>query len=150
MAVKKSLKRKLTERADKEMSRFIRLFHSDNNGYCTCVTCGVVKYWEKDGMQMGHFMNKGNGATAVRWIPHNCFPQCFSCNCNSGPVMPSTLAQAAPIRYTRRMLDYFGEATVDDLDKRKFSVVKYKDWEIQEIGDLYKEFADQLKKEKGL
>ena len=140
----------LTERADREMSRYIRLFHSDQNGTCECITCGRFKYWKGDGMQMGHFMNKGNGATAVRWLHHNCFPQCLSCNCNSGPMMPSTLAQAAPIRYTIKMQEKFDQEIIDDLLARKFSIIKYTEDEIKEIGDLYKEFADNLLKEKGL
>lgn len=143
MAKKKSERTKLTERADREMSRFIRLFHS-KNGICKCVTCGTEMYWKGQGMQMGHFANKGKGATAVRWIPHNTHPECFSCNCNSGPVRPSNLAQVSLIRYTKFMQDTYGQEIVDDLLSRKFSVINYTNDEIREIGDLYKEFADEL------
>ena len=150
MAKKKTERQKLTERADREMSRYIRLFHSDENGTCQCVTCGELDYWQKGIIQMGHFANKGSGATRVRWTHHNCFPQCKFCNCFSGPMRPSNKAQVSLVRYTDYIREELGDDIKDDLISRKFEIAKYTEDEIKEIGDLYKEFADKLLKEKGL
>lgn len=143
---KKSERQKLIDKADAEMSRFIRLFHADENGTCECVTCGHLGFWKGDGIQMGHFMNKGKGASGVRYLPHNCHPQCFSCNCTGGPLYPSNVGQVAPQRYTLFMQKEYGQDTVEDLLMRKFQVIKYTDDELIEIKKLYKEFADELEK----
>lgn len=150
MAKKKAERTKLTERADREMSRYIRLFHSDENGTCECVSCGALMFWKGEGMQMGHFANKGKGATAVRWLHHNAYPQDFACNCSGGSLFNGNNSQVALIKYTIFMQNTFGQSIVDDLLQRKFKTIKYVEDEIREIGDLYKEFADKLLEEKGL
>ena len=143
---KKSERQKLIDKADSEMSRFIRLFHSDQNGTCQCVTCGVLKHWKGDGMHMGHFVPKGNGASKVRYIPHNTHPQCSGCNCSGGPYSTGHKQHIAPISYTQFMQNEYGEDFVDDLKSRKFQTVKYTNEDLIEIKLLYKEFADELEK----
>lgn len=141
---KKSERQKLIDKVDAEMSRFIRLFHADQNGTCQCVTCGALRYWKGNGMQMGHFVPKGVGASKVRYIPHNCFPQCAACNCGGGSFRQSFKEQVAQINYTEYMQNELGQDFVDDLKMRKFQTVKYTDDELLEIRALYKEFADEL------
>ena len=58
------------------VSKYIRLRDTDDNGYCTCCTCGTVKHW-KD-MQAGHFRSRKHNATA--WDSRNIHAQCVSCN----------------------------------------------------------------------
>lgn len=145
---KKSERQLLIEKVDKEMSRFIRLFHSDNYGMCVCVTCGYRGFWKNDGFHMGHFVPKGKGASSVRYIPHNAHPQCGTCNTGGGPYMAAHKTQIAPINYTQYMQNTYGDEFVDDLKRRKFQTIKYTDNELLEIRALYKEFADEL--ERGL
>lgn len=135
MAKKKTARQKATERADREMSRYIRLFHADQYGYCTCVTSGRRGYWKNDNIDAGHFMAKGNGATSVRWLHHNVFPQSHSDN---------TYKSGNLVEYTRFMDRTFGAGITDDLRARKHQTAKYTLEEIREIADLYKEFADEL------
>jgi hypothetical protein len=71
-----SLKKKL----DIIFSKYIRLKDADPSGNVECYTCGVVKQWEKDGMQAGHFMSRKH--TITRWDEQNVKPQCYTCNCH--------------------------------------------------------------------
>ena len=48
------------------------------------------------------------------------------------------------------MLEKFGQDIIDDLVAKKFQTVKYTNDELKEIGDLYKEFANQELKARGL
>ena len=146
----KSERARLVERADKEMSRYIRLVHSDEWGYCYCCCCGKRANWSNDGMDMGHFVPKGNGATRVRYLPHNCHPQCHQCNTSGGKFNTSSQQQVATHRYNKFMLEKFGQDIIDDLVAKKFQTVKYTNDELKEIGDLYKEFANQELKARGL
>lgn len=144
--MKKSPRQKLIEKVDKEMSRFIRLFHADKFGMCTCVTCGMKAYWKREGFHMGHFIAKGNGASSVRYIPHNTHPQCSACNCSGGPMRTGHKQHIAPINYTEYMQKIYGQDIVDDLKKRKFQAIRYTDKDLIEIRNLYKEFADELER----
>lgn len=60
------------------LQKLVRLKAADENGYCKCVSCGVVKPWN-DGMQGGHFIPKGN---CSYWAlkEENVHPQCVYCN----------------------------------------------------------------------
>ena len=55
-----------------------RLEEADDNGYCTCVTCGVVAQWN-EGIQGGHFIDKSHSSY---WAlqEENVNPQCSGCN----------------------------------------------------------------------
>lgn len=151
---KKTKKKKTAKRstligyADDAWSRYIRLSNADKNGYVWCVTCLEAfeagsnhkprpMFWRKDGAEAGHFMPKGNGATAVRWLLHNGETQCSWCNNHKSG------AQADFQRFLDRK---YGQEIVDDLRARKFQTVKYTDDEIREITDLYNEFADELER----
>ena len=61
---------------DRAFSWYIRLTHADEDGICTCFTCGKRLHWSQ--IQNGHFVSRGKLAT--RWRPDNCRPQCYGCN----------------------------------------------------------------------
>lgn len=144
--VKKRQRKTIVKYNDEHMSRYIRLFHADQWGYCTCVACGLRAYWKGDGIDMGHFVAKGNGATSVRYLHHNCYPLCRQCNSSGGKIATSRQKEVASHRYYKFMQDKLGQDIVDDLIARKFQVAKYTDSELEEIGKLYKEFADELER----
>jgi hypothetical protein len=148
--MKKTERARLIDRADNEMSRYIRLFHADRFGYCYCCCCGKRTFWTGDGMDMGHFVPKGNGATRVRYLHHNCHTQCHQCNTSGGKFHTSSQKQVATHKYNKFMLEKYGQDIIDDLIAKKFQTVKFTNDELREIGDLYKEFADYEKKSKGL
>jgi hypothetical protein len=111
-----------------------RLAAADENGYCECVTCGVVKHY-KDGMHGGHFIPKGS---SNRWClePENIHPQCAADNMYG--MRNGTAAQA----YTVWMIDYYGRDFVDHMIATKRDPVKRykKDYE-----DILAELKEQIK-----
>ena len=64
------------EKAAKLLQRLVRLKASDDNGYCTCVTCGKVDHYKA--MQGGHFY--GRRHLRFKLYEENIHPQCPSCN----------------------------------------------------------------------
>ncbi len=62
--------------ADDAFSLFTRLNESDDNGFCTCCSCGKIFYY-KDG-DCGHFVNRVK--KSLRFSEINCHAQCKSCN----------------------------------------------------------------------
>ena len=77
---KKPTVTKLKKKLDTIFSKYIRLKDANNAGYVKCYTCGVSKFWEKDGMQAGHFMSRKH--TITRYDERNVKPQCYTCNCH--------------------------------------------------------------------
>ena len=66
----------LRNKLDRAFSWYVRLTHADQDGNCTCVTCGKVLPWHK--IQCGHFVSRKHKST--RWRLDNCKPQCYACN----------------------------------------------------------------------
>ncbi len=66
----------LKAKLDKAFSELVRLTHSDNGGWCKCVTCPTDGYWK--GFDCGHFVDRDQLPT--RWDLDNCRPQCQVCN----------------------------------------------------------------------
>ncbi|MAN62518.1 MAG: hypothetical protein CMI60_11305 [Parvibaculum sp.] len=70
------------KKLDKVFSKYVRKFHEDKYGLCTCITCGVQKPPKE--MHAGHFMSRGCYST--RWLHQpdegmvNVLPQCPRCN----------------------------------------------------------------------
>ena len=93
----------LQTKADNAMSIYIRMKHSDPDGYITCVSCGNKHHW-KD-VDAGHFIPKSRGA-AVRWVEENVWPECRGCNrFNDGHL----------IGYTLHMIETYGKAKIEEL-----------------------------------
>lgn len=93
-----------------------RISEADENGYCTCVTCGHIgKY--NDGFDGGHFIAKGN---CSYWMldPRNIHPQCKGCN---GFKMQHGSAQ---VQYTLWMIDKYGREFVDHMKEKQRTVIK--------------------------
>ena len=63
-------------------SKYIRLKYSDDDGYCKCITCDTVSFWDGEGMQAGHGIAKGNG-NGIYFLEEVVRPQCGYCN---GPL----------------------------------------------------------------
>ena len=98
-----SLKSYIKSTADPVFSRYIRLKAADRDGYCTCVTCGVVKRWN-EGIQAGHYVGRRHWST--RFDDRNVHPQCVSCNkFNSGRIP----------RYTLYLMDVYNEGILGEL-----------------------------------
>jgi hypothetical protein len=57
-------------------SKFIRLRDADENGYCKCFTCGLVRKWSQ--MDAGHGIPRQHWGT--RYSEINVQVQCKKCN----------------------------------------------------------------------
>mgnify|MGYP001077670585 FL=1 len=115
---KKPTRKSLITKIDKVFSEYIRRRKGE---IATCVTCGKKDHWKKQ--QAGHFMSRKHYAT--RWDEDNVEVQCRACNV---------------FRYGEQYLfaKYLGTEKADMLLAKSRETVKFPDWEIQEMIELYK------------
>lgn len=129
---------KLVDAAAVRLQLYVRLKASDENGYVSCVTCGVTRHY-LDRMQGGHFIPRGRAATKL--VEENVNPQCDTCN---GPC--GKTASSNPIAYTQYMLEMYGKEGVDDLVARSRGIKKYTRSEVaeyvQEINEKIRDLED--------
>lgn len=118
-------------------SKYIRLKHTDSNGWCKCVTCGAVDEWKK--MQAGHFIDGRNNS--VLFNETLVYPQCYGCNvCRNGNK----------VNYTLFMLQ---KHTIDEIkafEGLKSVTKQIKESEYREIAEKYKEKSEKLQEKLGL
>ena len=107
----------LVKKADKEFSLYIR--KRDNY---RCVLCGSTKQ-----VQCGHIFSRV--AYSTRWDEDNAYAQCAACNIrheqNSYPFL----------EWCRKKK---GQEAMDELFHKWNQTSKLKDWEIEEIAQMYK------------
>lgn len=122
------------------LQKLVRLKAADDNGYCTCVTCGAIDKWSS--MDGGHFIAKG---CSSYWalVEENIHPQCRGCN--GFGMKYGTAAN----QYTLYMIDTYGREFVEDMELKKKDQVKYykKDYElmVKEWTAQIKELLDRIK-----
>lgn len=93
-----------------------RISRADDDGYCTCVTCGKVgKY--NDGFDGGHFIAKSK---STYWMldPRNIHPQCKACN---GDGMKF---HGKEVDYTLWMIDHYGREFVEQMKEQQRTIIK--------------------------
>lgn len=135
---KVNAKQKLREKLDEVFSKYIRLKHSDNNGYCRCISCGKIVFWKQ--IQNGHYMSRRYLST--RFSEDNCRPQCVSCNMfNQGNIQ----------MYRRGLISEIGEQRVDLVEARaRQETAKYSEFEYIELIKYYSKEVMRLLREKHL
>ena len=113
------------------LQKLVRLRAADDAGYCNCVSCGVVQYWNS-GMQGGHFISKGKGG-ANQWAldERNVNPQCSGCN---GYGMKYGNAET---NYACFMIDKYGRDLVDQM-RLQNNVVKLSEIELKDMNKRWK------------
>lgn len=126
---------KLKKKLDTIFSKYIRLSNADKNGMVECFTCGVKKYWEKDGMQAGHFMSRSH--TATRYNEQNVMPQCYSCNCHF---------YGRQFVFAKNLNKKYGKNTADDLLEKSRQIQRNTVSDLQELIELYTKKVDSLLK----
>jgi len=122
---KKPSRSKLVKKLDTIFSKYIRISNADKTGYCTCVTCGVVKHWKE--IQAGHFMSRKHYST--RWDVANVKPQCIGCN---------MFKQGEQYKYSIFLGKYVSEV----LYLKSKETVKFTNYELEE---MIKDYIDKLK-----
>lgn len=114
----------LKDKLDKVFSLYIRLRDSDENGFCTCYTCGKVAHYKE--MQNGHFWSRTHLST--RFNEDNCKVQCVRCN---------IFKKGNYIVYTKKLLKELGEEKFDELERLKNSTVKISKAEYEQMIEHY-------------
>lgn len=131
-------KKTLRAKALETIQKLVRLKAADDNGYCTCVSCGTFGPWnEFDG---GHYIPKGHSSY---WAleEENIHPQCKSCN---GFGMKFGTASQ---EYTKWMIDFYGRDFVDQMEANKKNVKKiYKSDYEEMISDWKEQIKFHLKR----
>jgi len=151
ITTKKGKKRRLTnpywkhvKKTDTQFSLLVRLLAADENGIVECFTCGKKDRWQHGHMECGHYKPRGNMNT--RWDIINNNVQCAhpnqdNCNRDKGGNIKV---------YRQNLIMLYGVKEVENLESRS-AILKI--WTIDEMRELRKEFAKQVKlirKEKGL
>jgi hypothetical protein len=116
------------EKAWELCSEFNRRKDADWQGYVACCTCGEVKHW-KDG-DAGHFLaGRSNG---ILFEDKGIHFQCKKCN---GP------GKGEQYLYSLYMLKRYGQETIDELVKKKNSIVQFS---ISDYKDLITEYKVKI------
>lgn len=118
----------LVRKLDTVFSKFIRLRDSKQGAF-QCVSCRKYKPYSQ--ADCGHFVNRR--FMALRWAEKNCHAQCRSCN---------RFSEGAGSEYTLFMIDTYGREYVDYLNSYKNEVVKYSDFELEQ---LIKDYTKRVK-----
>lgn len=122
------------DKVARRLQLLVRLKAADDNGYCSCVSCGSSFYY-KDG-DGGHFIPRGCSETKL--LEENIHPQCKGCN-GFGMKFGS-----AAQNYTIWMQDYYGDEFVNDLleKHRQKKAVK---WKRSELENMLHDINEQIK-----
>ena len=129
--------RQLVKIADRWFSQLTRLEAATDNGYCTCVTCGAIKFWKE--IDAGHGITRDRYGT--RYEPSNVHPQCISCN---------RFKSGRGVEYANYIIDTYGKREFNRLVKLSHQKIKLSVEELEEIIELSKQGVKVLKKVKGL
>lgn len=113
----KSKRKKLVSKLDKIFSEYIR--KRDNN---KCAVCGTNQK-----PTCGHLFSRVNYST--RWDEENSYCQCAGCN----------LRHEMNFEPFRRIVEArLGKEKYDELYHRHIAIRKYKDYELEELIEIYK------------
>jgi len=122
---------KLKKKADQIFSQYIRQKYANDNGLVMCFTCGCVKHWKE--MQNAHFVPRNFSNT--RYDERNNHPCCKGCNIFKSGNLDS---------YAVELEAKYGQGILQELAEKKKVRKQFKEWELQEIIDLYKQKIKDL------
>lgn len=115
-----------------KLQLLVRLKASNDNGFCTCVTCGKFDHYKN--MQGGHYI--GRRHTSTKLLEENIHPQCPECN---GFGMKFGNAKQV---YTLYMIDMYGRDFVDWMVEESR---KTKKWNRAELEIQMEEIKEEIK-----
>lgn len=126
---------KLKAKCDKVFSEYVRLYHSNEFGDCTCYTCGAQMNWRK--IQNGHLFSRGRLGTRFNF--ENCRPQCVGCN---------IMAKGNYQEFFPRMIDEVGADKVNDLRRMSLTPIKVSRQEYMDFIEFLSGQVAQMKQSK--
>nr|BDD48022.1 hypothetical protein 1 [Gammaproteobacteria bacterium]BDD48027.1 hypothetical protein 6 [Gammaproteobacteria bacterium] len=122
-------KPQLIRTLDKVFSKYIRLRDSNDEGWLSCITCGVLRHWKK--ADAGHFQLRARRAT--RWDERNVNGQCKRCN---GDKKGRQYDHGVAIDKK------YGEGTAFELYEL---AKKTKNWKLYELRKMIIEYKEKIK-----
>lgn len=125
--MRKASRKTLVAKLDAIFSEYIRRRYA-KDGIAICVTCGKTDHYKS--LQAGHFISRKQYAT--RWDEDNVQVQCVACNV---------------YRYGEQYKFglYLGSEKSQELLQKSRQTVKFLDYELQEMIELYKHKVAELK-----
>ena len=118
--------RKIVDECAVLLQKLRRLESADEDGNCTCVTCGNVKHWKE--MDGGHWISRTY--TIHKLNPNNIHAQCKGCNRFDHKIHDD---------YTLWMIDNYGMEFVEEMNATKHEPKKYARDEIEAMKYILKE-----------
>lgn len=115
----------------KVFSEFIRLRDANANGYCKCITCGLIRHWKQ--MDCGHGIPRQHKAT--KFHEQNNHAQCKRCNGFEGGKR-----EVYKIEVDKR----YGAGTWDKLEVMSRMTAKRAQFEFDVMEEYYKEQVNIL------
>ena len=122
---------KLADKAAVLLQRLRRLEESDDDGICTCITCGRRQHFSL--MDGGHFISRTY--TVHKLNPMNIHPQCTGCNGYKG---------SNPIAYTLAMIDKFSHEWVENMESSKRDRMK---WNRADLNEMIEDLKHKIKEQ---
>ena len=126
-------RKRVVERLDEVVSRYVRQYFADKNGICDCYTCGKRLPWK--GMDCGHCISRRYMAT--RFELDNMRPQCQNCN--------RTLRGNYGVYYPKLKKE-LGDKRYDELWQLARSDKKISTVELKDLLEKYENLLKSLKK----
>ena len=126
---RKPSRKTIVKNLDTIFSIYIRMRRAKND-IAECVTCGKNDHWRA--MQAGHFMSRKFYST--RWDERNVEVQCMGCN---------VYRYGEQFKFSKHL----GQDLSDELLAESRKTVKFADFELLEMIDLYKQKVEDLKKD---
>lgn len=125
--MRKASRKTLVAKLDAIFSKYIRRRYAKDD-IAICVTCGKTDHYKS--LQAGHFISRKQYAT--RWDEDNVQVQCVACNV---------------YRYGEQYKFglYLGAEKSQELLQKSRQTVKFLDYELQEMIELYKHKVAELK-----
>ena len=115
----------------KVFSEFIRRRDADENGICTCITCGLKREWKQ--MDAGHGIPRQHWGT--RYDERNNHAQCKRCNGFEGGSQEA---------YAKAVDKKYGAGTWDMLLIKKQKGKRLSSFEIEALTKHYKERLKEM------
>lgn len=115
----------------KAFSEYIRQRDADENGYCRCFTCGLIRPWKQ--MDCGHGIPRQHKAT--KYHEHNNHAQCKKCNGFEGGKRE---------RYKEEVDRRYGAGTWDRLEVLSRGTCKRGQFEIDVMTSYYRNLTKKL------
>lgn len=129
---KKRLRKNIVKELDKLFSLYIRHSHKNpKTDLVECFTCG--RSYEVKKIQAGHFQSRRFYST--RWDEDNVKPQCYGCN----------VGRQGEQYIFAKNLNNLKTGLAEDMEAKSRLIVKYMDFELLELIEIYKKKLKELK-----